>query len=169
VRISIVVAVSRNGVIGRDNRIPWRLPRDRRHFRRLTLGKPVVMGRLTYESIGRPLDGRTNIVVTRDHGFAAPGCRVVGSFEEALEAARPAEEAMVIGGGEIYARALPVADRVYLTRVETEVEGDAFFPELSSAQWREVESQTFDADERNPHPLRFVTLERMDPRPPGGV
>jgi dihydrofolate reductase len=161
VRISIVVAVSRNRVIGRGNRIPWRLPRDLRHFRALTLGKPVIMGRLTYESIGKPLDGRTNIVVTRDRDYAAPGCRVVGSFEEALDAARPAEEVMVIGGGEVYARALPAADRVYLTEVEAELEGDVFFPALPPAEWCEAESEAFEADARNPYAVRFVTLHRI--------
>jgi dihydrofolate reductase len=158
--VSIVVAVARNGVIGRDNALPWRLPTDRRHFRRLTLGKPVIMGRLTWESIGRPLDRRSNIVVTRDRRYAAPGCRVVHSFEEALEAARPAEEVLVVGGAEIYAEALGVADRIYLTRVEAEVEGDTYFPDLPPGEWREVESEALDADQRNAHAMRFITLER---------
>jgi dihydrofolate reductase len=164
VRVSIVVAVARNGVIGRDNELPWRLPTDRKHFRRVTLGKPVIMGRLTYESVGKPLDRRTNIVVTRDRRYSAPGCRVVHSLAEALEAAQPADEVMVIGGAEIYAQALPAADRIYLTRVETDVEGDAFFPDLPPGEWREVESETLDADENHAHAMRFVTLVRVSQR-----
>jgi dihydrofolate reductase len=166
VRVSLVVAAARNGVIGRDNDLPWRLPTDRRHFRRVTLGKPVIMGRLTWESIGKPLDGRTNIVVTRDPRYSAPGCRVVQSFAAALAAAEPAAEVMVVGGSQIYALALPVADRIYLTRVEAEIDGDVFFPDPPASEWREVESREAPADARNPHALRFITLDRIHPPSP---
>jgi dihydrofolate reductase len=140
--VALVAAAAANGVIGRDNAMPWHLPEDLAHFKRLTLGHPVVMGRKTYESIlaalGRPLPGRTNIVVTRQPGFAAPGGTVVGSLEAALDAARGAEEVFVIGGAEIYRLALARADRVYLTRIDAAFEGDAFFPPLDPAEWREV-------------------------------
>jgi dihydrofolate reductase len=157
VRVSIIVAVSQNGVIGRDGAIPWSLRADRRRFRRLTLDKPVVMGRRTWESIGRPLDRRHNIVLTRRRGYEAPGCTVVHSFAEALEAAAPAEELMVIGA---YASALPHADRIYLTRVEAEVPGDTSFPELSSDDWCETSSESLPAGERDEYPSRFSVLER---------
>jgi dihydrofolate reductase len=140
--VSLLAAAAANGVIGRDNAMPWHLPEDLAHFKRLTLGHPVIMGRRTYESIvaalGRPLPGRTNIVLTRQPGYAAPGCTVVGSLAAALEATREAREVFVIGGAEIYRLALPRADRVYLTRIDAAFEGDAFFPPLDPADWREV-------------------------------
>lgn len=158
-RVSLVVAVARNGVIGRDGDLPWRLRTDRRRFRRLTLGKPCVMGRRTWESIGRkPLPGRRNIVLTRRRGYASPGCVVVHSFDEALAAAAPAEELMVVGA---YEAALPRADRIYLTRVEADVEGDTFFPDLDPGQWRETESVDVPAGEHDEYPTRFVVLERV--------
>ncbi len=140
--VSLVVAAAANGVIGRDNRMPWHLPEDLAHFKRLTLGHPVVMGRKTYESIvaalGKPLPGRTNIVITRQIGFAAPGCTVAASLEAALGAARAADEVFVIGGAEVYRLALARADRVYLTRIDATFEGDAIFPALDPTEWREV-------------------------------
>jgi dihydrofolate reductase len=166
VRVSLVVAAARNGVIGRDNDLPWRLPTDRKHFRRTTLGRPVIMGRLTWESIGKPLDRRKNIVVTRNRHYSAPGCTVVHSLEAALAAAEPADEVMVVGGSEIYALALPVADRVYLTRVEAEVEGDSFFPDLPPTEWRETERRESPADAQNPYSLAFLTLDRIHPPSP---
>lgn len=140
--VSLLVAVAANGVIGRDNRIPWHLPEDLAYFKRLTLGHPVVMGRKTYESIiaslGKPLPGRTNIVVTRQPGYSAPECTVVASFDAALDAARASDEVFVIGGAEIYRLALERADRVYLTRLDAAFEGDTFFPTLDPAAWREA-------------------------------
>jgi dihydrofolate reductase len=140
--VSLVVAVAANGVIGRDNRMPWHLPEDLAHFKRLTLGHPVVMGRKTHESIlatlGKPLPGRTSIVVTRQPAFSAPGCEVVASLGAALEAARAAEEVFVIGGAEIYRLALERADRVYLTRIDAAFEGDVVFPALNPVEWREA-------------------------------
>jgi dihydrofolate reductase len=162
-RISIVVAVAANGVIGRDNALPWHLPADLRHFREITLGKPVVMGRRTYESIGRPLQGRVNIVVTRRPAFRAPGCVVVNSAEAALRAARGAAEVMVIGGATLYAELLPRATRIYLTLVHAVMDGDTRFPELPGDEWVEAEREDHEPDARNPCPFSFLLLERRTP------
>jgi dihydrofolate reductase len=137
-RLSILAAVARNGVIGRDNALPWRLPEDLRRFNALTLGHPVVMGRKTFESIGKPLPGRENIVVTRTVGYAAPGCRVVRSLAAALSQAAGAEEVFVIGGAEIFALALPLVQRLDMTEIDADIEGDAVFPEYDRSEWREV-------------------------------
>ena len=161
--LSALVAVARNGVIGRDNALPWRLPADLKRFKRLTMGHHILMGRKTYESIGKPLPGRVSVVLTRQRGYEAPeGVRVVGELDEAIEVARQAgdEEAFVVGGSQIYALALPRIDRLYLTEVQREVEGDAMFPELDRAEWTEVEREEHAADERHAHAYHFVTLER---------
>ena len=162
--IAIVVAMAENRVIGRENRLPWHLPADLRHFKQLTLGKPVLMGRRTHESIGRPLPGRTNIVVTCDRSYTAPGCVVAHSLESALEAAAGGAEAMVIGGTELYRQLLPRADRIYLTLVHAEFVGDAFFPELAAGEWREAERTDRAPDEKNRWPYSFVRLERITRR-----
>ncbi|MBX6393717.1 MAG: dihydrofolate reductase, partial [Burkholderiales bacterium] len=126
--ISLLVAVSDNGLIGRDNQLPWHLPADLKRFKRLSLGKPVLMGRKTWESLGRPLPERRNIVITRNRDYRAPGAEVTGSLEEAIRLAGDAEEIMVIGGAEIFRLALPLADRMYYTHVHTVMDGDTFFP-----------------------------------------
>ncbi len=152
--ISLIAAMDRNRAIGKGNALPWHLPDDLKHFKHITLGKPVVMGRKTFESLGcRPLPGRRNIVVSRN-GFAAEGAEVFASLEEALAAAQAeAEEVMVIGGAQIYQQALPRADRVYLTRVETEVEGaDAWFPELDDS-WQLCGQEAHPVDEKHPWPF----------------
>lgn len=138
--ISMIAALSNNGVIGRDNSLPWHLPEDLKYFKRVTMGKPLLMGRKTYDSIGRPLPGRTSIVLTRQQGFAASGVLVVNTPEQALAKARQlgAAELMVIGGEDVYRAMLPLAQRLYLTRLDMEVSGDAFFPRLEPARWREV-------------------------------
>jgi dihydrofolate reductase len=142
--LSIVVATSRNGVIGKDNQLPWHLPEDLKYFKKITMGKPIVMGRKTYESIGRPLPGRTNIVITRNTSWQADGVVVVNSLDQAITVAEQAcldsgaTEAMVIGGSEIYRQALDKADRLYITQVNIEIEGDAHFPEIDLIQWREL-------------------------------
>jgi dihydrofolate reductase len=159
-RRSLVVAMSRNRVIGRDNHLPWRLPADLAFFKRATLGHPVVMGRKTYESIGKPLPGRRNIVVTRDPAFRAEGCVVAHSFPEALAAAGNAEEISIIGGSAIFAAALPDADRIYLTEVDAEVPGDTYFPDFDRSQWTETELERHAADERHAYPFRIVRLDR---------
>ena len=159
-RISLIVALARNRVIGRDNQLPWRLSADLQHFKGLTMGKPIVMGRKTYESIGRPLPGRTNIVVTRDSSFSAEGCRVVHSIDEALVAAGGADEVMIMGGENLYSQLLPRADRLYLTEVQAEVSGDAWFPEFDQTQWQELERESHRADEKNEFDYDFVVLTR---------
>jgi dihydrofolate reductase len=157
---SLVVAMARNRVIGRDNRLPWRLPADLAYFKRVTMGHPVIMGRRTWESIGRPLPGRQNIVVSRNRGYSAPGATVVGSLDEAWRAAGEVEEACVIGGTSLFAEALPHADRIHLTEVEAEVEGDTYFPPFDRGQWVEREVARQARDERHEYPFRIVVLER---------
>lgn len=159
-RRSLVVAVARNGVIGRDNQLPWRLPDDLAYFKRVTMGHPVVMGRRTWQSIGKPLPGRTNIVVTHDRAFEAPGCVVAHSLEEAWRAAGDADEVCVIGGTSLFAETLPVADVIHLTEVEADVEGDTYFPDFDRSAWRETELARHAADARHAYPFRIVRLER---------
>ena len=159
-RRSLVVAVARNGVIGRDNHLPWKLPDDLAYFKRVTMGHPIVMGRRTWESIGRPLPGRKNIVVTHNRAFSAPGCVVVHSLEDAWKAAGDAEEVCVIGGTTLFEESLPVADLIHLTEVEADVEGDTFFPDFDRTQWIEHEVVRHPADERHAYPFRIVVLER---------
>lgn len=160
-RLSIVAAVAENGVIGLDRGIPWHLPADLAHFKKLTMGKPILMGRKTFESIGRPLPGRHNVVVTRERSLRIEGCSVAGSFEDALELLKSAEEVMVIGGAEIYRLALPLADRLYLTRVHASFEGDTYFPDYDPDLWREVAIEEHAPDGRNPHAYSFVILDRV--------
>ena len=159
--------MAENRVIGRDNALPWRLPGDLRFFKRTTLGKPVVMGRRTFESIGRPLPGRDNVVVTRDPAFSAPGVEVAHSLDEALATARSAArrrqaaEVMVIGGASLYEEALPLAERLYLTLVRAAVPGDTYFPEIDWRQWREFEREDHRADAENPFDYSFLVFTRM--------
>lgn len=160
-RLSMIAAMGRNRVIGIGNKLPWRMPADLKHFKALTLGKPVIMGRKTYDSIGRPLPGRVNIVVTRGDDFSPAGVIVCRSLDEALAAASGAEEAMVIGGASFYEQCLPRAERLYLTVIEHDFAGDAWFPEYDVAQWHVIESEAHPGDPENPHPYRFVTLERV--------
>ncbi len=166
-RLALIVAMAENRVIGRDNGLPWRIPADLRHFKATTMGKPVIMGRKTFQSIGRPLSGRTNIVISRDPTFAADGATVVRGFEAALEyadrAAAPAEidEIMVIGGAEIYALALARADRIYLTEVHRAVDGDVRFPEIDRDQWRESLREDRPAPTPDGPAYSFVVLDRV--------
>jgi dihydrofolate reductase len=168
-RVSIIVAVAHNGVIGRDGDLPWRLPADLRFFKRVTMGHHLVMGRKTWASIGRPLPGRTMVVLTRDPGLVIPGAQVVHALPEALALARAAgdPEAFVIGGAEVFARALLLADRLYLTRVYADVEGDVRFPELDEHAWVEVAREEHAADEQHAFAFAFCTLERRGARPTG--
>ncbi|WP_420820935.1 dihydrofolate reductase [Sandaracinus amylolyticus] len=156
----MIAAVARNGVIGRDNALPWRLPDDLKRFKQLTSGKPVVMGRKTYESIGRPLANRTNLVLTRGHA-PIEGCVVVGSIDEALAAVRDERELWVIGGEAVYAAFLPRADVLELTEVDADVEGDARFPSFSRDAWRVVSDVAHPVDAKHALPFRFVTYERV--------
>lgn len=159
-RISLIAALDRRGVIGRGGRLPWHLPADLRRFRRLTVGKPVIMGRKTHESIGRPLPQRVNIVLTGTPGYEAPGCLVVHSLDDALAAAGEAEEVMVIGGARLFEQFLPRADRLYLTLIEAETAGEVFFPAFRRADWEEVFRESHEADAVHPYPYTFIVLER---------
>lgn len=158
--ISLIVAMDRNGVIGHDNALPWRLPADQKLFKNVTLGKPIIMGRKTHDSIGRPLPGRRNIVITRDGSYSAPGCTVVHDLDAALDMCRTDPEAIIIGGREIYRQVLDRAGRIYLTEVHADVQGDTFFPDFDRSAWREVQREEFGKDEKNEHPFSFVVLER---------
>ena len=160
--ISLIVAMAQNGVIGRDNSLPWRLPEDLKRFRAFTLGKPVLMGRKTFESIGHPLPGRTNLVLTRDRSFLAHGVIVVHSVAEAMAQAGASEELVAIGGAEVYRLLLPLARRIYLTHVHADVPGDITFPEFDSTQRADVECSRQPADEEHAYPLTFMTLERRN-------
>ncbi|MBW3141072.1 type 3 dihydrofolate reductase [Ferrimonas balearica] len=159
-RIALIACMARNRVIGKDNQMPWHLPADLKHFKAVTLGKPVVMGRRTFESIGRPLPGRHNIVITRQPDYAPEGVTVVASIEAAIAAAGAVEELMIIGGGELYAAMLPRADRLYITDVDLDVEGDTHFPDYQALGWDEVEQTVYQPDERNLYTLTFRTLDR---------
>jgi len=162
--LELVVAASENDVIGRGNRLPWHLPADLRHFRSLTLGKPVLMGRKTYESIGKALPQRTNIVMSRSLQFAPGDCLVVGAVQEAYAIAG-GDALMVIGGAEIYRQCLPLASRIHLTLVHTRIEdGDTFFADWRLSSWRETARQRFERDDKNAHAYSFVTLERQRER-----
>jgi dihydrofolate reductase len=161
-KISLIVAMAENRVIGRDNQMPWHLPEDLRYFKRITLNKPVVMGRNTFESIGKPLPQRTNIVITRNPGYHIDGAVVVNSLEAALQQCREleAEEAMIIGGAQIYAQALPLADRLYLTEVAAVIDGDASFPDFDRRLWLEVRRESHQATDTNPYDYAFLVLEK---------
>ncbi len=158
--ISIIVAMGRNRAIGYKNTLPWRLSADMQHFKQLTMGHHIIMGRKTYESIGRPLPGRTSIIITRQPDFQAADCLVVHSLDEAiaLAASRGEQEAFIIGGAEIYAQALPLAARLYLTLVDAAPEADAFFPAFDEARWQRTEEKFVAADEKNQYAASFSLL-----------
>ncbi|MDZ7803874.1 type 3 dihydrofolate reductase [Thiohalophilus sp.] len=159
-RISLIAALTPQRVIGIENRLPWRLPADMRWFRQHTLGKPIVMGRKTFESFGgKPLPKRTNIVISRDVNYRAEGAVVVHSIDEAIEAAGEVDEIMIIGGASFYEQILPRADRLYLTYVDADIEGDAWFPEFDPNEWQETERHHHPADDKNPYPHDYVILE----------
>ncbi|MFV8454794.1 type 3 dihydrofolate reductase [Vibrio owensii] len=157
--ISMIAAMADNRIIGKDNQMPWHLPADFAWFKRCTMGKPVVMGRKTYESIGRPLPGRLNIVISRDASFSIEGVTTVTSIEQALEVAGEVEEVMIIGGGAIYAACLPMANKLYVTHIEAEIDGDTQFPDWGS-EFKETYSEAYQADEKNAYNMRFTVLEK---------
>lgn len=166
-RIAFIVAMARNHVIGKDNAMPWHLPEDLRYFKRVTLGKPVIMGRNTYESIGKPLVQRPNIIISRNAAYAVAGATVVPSLDaalalgaELLQDAGPDSELMIIGGAQIYTQALPLAQRLYLTEVHAEPAGDAFFPRFDRGEWQEVAREEHAACDRNPYAYDFLVLDR---------
>jgi dihydrofolate reductase len=159
--ISLIVAMGANRVIGKNNQIPWHLPADLKYFRKMTMGKPIIMGRKTYDSIGRSLSGRQNIVVTRNKDFVASGCSVVHSIGEALEVAE-GEEVMIIGGAQLYKQLLPRATRLYLTKIEADFSGDKCFPTISDEEWLETTRQSYEADDTYPYRYHFIVLEHRD-------
>ena len=165
IRLAVMAAVADNGVIGNDNALPWHLPEDLRYFKSVTMRKPIIMGRKTFESIGRPLPGRTNIVITRNKAMQCEGVEVVHSLDEALELALgialsdDADEVVVIGGEQIYRVAIPVADRLYLTEVHANVDGDAVLPDIDWSRWHEVSRADYAAQPPNPYDYSFVCYE----------
>ena len=151
-----------NRVIGLNNKMPWHLPADLQHFKSVTMNHPIIMGRKTYESIGRPLPGRRNLVISRQPELEIEGVEIYQSINEALISCNGLTDVMIIGGSSIYEQMLEYADRLYLTYIELETTGDAFFPDWKIYDWKEVERQTFEPDEKNPYTYSFVTLERID-------
>lgn len=159
-RISLIVAMAKNRVIGNNNQMPWHLPADFAYFKKVTLGHPVIMGRKTFLSIGRPLPARRNIVVSRNPAFRADGIDLAASLDEAVNMCQN-EKPLVIGGASLYAEALSRVDRVYLTEVDATPDGDTFFPELEEKAWREISRERREADEKNVHAMEFVVLDRI--------
>jgi dihydrofolate reductase len=168
-RLALIVAMAENGVIGRDGGLPWHISGDLKYFKARTIGKPVVMGRKTHESIGRPLPGRANIVVSRNPDFCVPGIHLAADLKAALTAAKEfaeesgAEEIMVMGGADIYRQALGSAERIYLTEVHAAVEGDARFPDFDRSEWREISRERHPADTPGSPAYSFVVLDRIAP------
>ncbi|QFI53483.1 type 3 dihydrofolate reductase [Aeromonas simiae] len=160
-KIAMIAAMARDRVIGRDNAMPWHLPADLAHFKQVTMGKPILMGRRTFESIGRPLPGRRNLVISSNPSYAPAGVEVVDSIEAAFAALAGSPEVMVIGGGRLYGQLLELADTLYLTHIELTVEGDTRFPDYHQLSWRQVAEEAHQPDERNPYAYRFETLERL--------
>jgi dihydrofolate reductase len=159
--IMAIVAMAENRVIGHNKQLPWHMPADLQHFKTITMGKPIIMGRHTYQSIGRPLPGRLNVVITRDPEFHAPGCVVVYSIASALEAVSYSDDVFIIGGASLFEHAIPRLQRIYLTIIHHEFDGDTHFPELDMTQWKESDKKLFPADEKNPYAYTFVTLDRV--------
>jgi dihydrofolate reductase len=159
--ISLIAAMDNNRVIGKKNALPWYLPADLRHFKKLTMGKPIIMGSTTFASIGKALPNRINIVMTHDKEFRAEGCIIAHSVEEALAAAMDYDEVMVIGGANIFAQFLPLAHKMYLTMIDTEIDGDVYFPAWNHNEWRETSREAHKPDEKNKYPHTFVTLKRI--------
>ena len=159
-KLSLIAVVSRNNVIGKDNKMPWHLPADLQFFKTTTLGKPIIMGRKTWESLGRILPGRRHIVVTRNKDYTAEGVEIIHSTDAALKQASNVDEAVIIGGAHLYEEMLPLTDRLYLTEIDAEFEGDTFFPEWNKEEWEVVSSETHPADEKNSFPYRFVVYDR---------
>lgn len=160
-KISLIVAMSQNRVIGRDNKMPWHLPADLKRFRAITMNCPILMGRKTFESIGRPLDGRVNLILSHNQNYQPQGCQVFQSLESALETAETlGNELFIIGGATLYEMTLPLAQRLYLTQIQTEFEGDTFFPEFNLDDWNEIACEQINHDEKVDFSYRFLTLEK---------
>jgi dihydrofolate reductase len=165
-KVNAIVAVAKNNVIGLDDKLPWYLPADLKYFKRMTLDHHIIMGRKTFMSLNKPLPRRTNIILTRDPFFIAEGALVAHSIYEALEIAfeNEEQEAFIIGGGEIYKQSLPYLDKIYLTEVDIEIDGDTYFPELSASEWKLIEQEPHKADERNAYDYVFKTYEKINPK-----
>lgn len=159
--VSILVAKSKNDVIGKNNQLPWHLPADLKHFKDLTMGHHMIMGRKTFESIGKPLPGRTSVIITRQKDYKAPGCIVVSSIEDALKACVNDDEVFIIGGGEIFKETMNTADKIYLTEIGEEFEGDVFLPKIDLLKWKLIQKQTFKPDEKNKYGYCFCEYERV--------
>ena len=169
-KVALIAAMANNRIIGLNNQMPWHMPADLKHFKRVTLGKPIIMGRKTYESIGRVLPGRLNIVITNDKSYALAEATVVNSCEDAISIAKlhlsqqgisdDEQEIMVIGGGTVYQHFLAHANRLYLTLIDLDTPGDTYFPDYSDGSWQEIDSELNEPDEKNPQPYRFITLAR---------
>lgn len=159
--ISIIVAVAQNNVIGNQNQLIWHISEDLQFFKKTTLGHAVIMGRKTFESIGKPLPKRKNIIITRNSNFNTNGCIIANSLNEAIDAAKPDDEIFIIGGGTVYREALNIADKVYLTRIHKDYEGDTFFPELNTSEWEEIERTDFERGEKFEYPFSFITYKRI--------
>lgn len=158
--ITLIAAMANNRVIGKDNAMPWHMPADLKHFKATTLGKPIVMGRKTFESIGRALPGRRNIVVSRNPAYEAEGCDVMGSLDEAITALNHADEIIIMGGATLYEQAMPMADKLELTFIDLDTEGDAFFPEWNADEWDMTNLDEHCKDDNNPYDYRFMTMVR---------
>lgn len=159
--ISLIAAMANDHSIGKENRMPWHLPADLKHFKKITLNKPVIMGRRTFESLGKALPERTNIVVTQQEDFIAPNCVIVHSLHDAIKAAGHADEIMIIGGGQLYQEAIKIADRMYLTFIDLNTQGDTFFPKWDERQWQEISREAHQKDALNLYDYAFVVLERI--------
>ena len=160
-KLAIIVATDEQGLIGKDNDLPWKLSADLQYFRRVTMGKPLIMGRSTHESIGRALPGRQNIVVTKNTSFSAEGCTIAHSVDEALQACEDTEEVMVMGGASLYEQFLPHAKRLYLTHVHASLEGDTWFPDWHKSEWQEVSREDHLADDKNEYDYSFSVFDRI--------
>lgn len=158
--ISIIVAVGKNNEIGKDNQLLWHLPNDLKYFKQITMGLPVIMGRKTFESIGKPLPGRTNVIITRNANYHPESCIVVDSIQNAMKATMPAQDIMIIGGADIYEQTLPIADRIYVTEVDAELDADKFFPKIDLNHWEEISRKHNQKDEKNKFDHDFVVYKR---------
>lgn len=158
--ISAIFAMSENRIIGKNNQLPWHLPADLKHFKKVTFGKPILMGRKTYESIGKPLPGRCNVVITKESNYQAPGCVVVNSIEQALTATKESAEIFVMGGALLYHAMLPLVQRLYMTIIHQSFEGDTFFPAFNQDDWKEIERIDNAKDSENPYSYSFFILDR---------
>ena len=160
--LSIIVAIANNRVIGKDNKLPWHLPADLKYFKSVTIGHPIIMGRKTFESIGggKPLPGRTSIIITHQLGYKAEGCVVMHSLQEAINYSKKDDESFIIGGAEIFKQALEIADKLYLTKIHHEFDGDTFFPALNLMQWKMISCEEHEPDEKNKYPYSFLKYER---------